>query len=83
MLAGTEWKKKSRCQEAEINVVGRIVHIKSAALLGKPHHFSVSTNQVRETKITKIERKGSCYLNIWEFWHPPLQWELLQNKDYF
>lgn len=47
-----------------MNVDGKIIHIKSAALLGKSHHFSVPTSQLREPKVTKIERKGSCYLNF-------------------
>lgn len=49
MLVGTERKEKktntqSRCQEAEVNVGGNIIHLKSAALPGKPRLFSVPTS---------------------------------------
>ena len=51
MLAGTKRRKEqSRCQEAEMNVDGNIIHIKSAALLGKPHYFSAPTSQLKEKK---------------------------------
>lgn len=46
MLVGTERKKntQSRCQEAEVNVGGNTIHLKSAALPGKPHLFSAPTS---------------------------------------
>lgn len=37
-------KKQSRCQEAEVNVGGNVIHLKSAALPGKPRLFSVPTS---------------------------------------
>lgn len=47
-----------------MNMGGNIIHIKSAALLGKPHLFSVPATQLKEPKITNIERKVSYYLNF-------------------
>ena len=70
LLAETERRKEqSRRQEAEMD--GNIILMKTAAFLGNPHHFWALISQLKEQKITTIERKRY----FWECGHPPLNWK--------